>query len=138
MISTIEKVLFLKGVELFQSIPGEELSQIARITDEVQFPPEQMVVREGDSGDAMYLIVDGEVRVHSGPTDFAQLGPRDYFGEMSILDAEPRSATVTALTDLRLLRITHSDFSEILTEKPEISYGIIQTLTQRLREANKR
>ena len=138
MISTIEKVLFLKGVDLFRSIPGEDLSHIAEITAEVEFPPSQPIVREGDPGESMYLIVDGEARVHSGDRLFAELGPKECFGEMSILDAEPRSATVTAITDLRVLRITQSDFSEILTEKPEISHGIIKTLTQRLREANKR
>ncbi len=138
MISTIEKVLFLKGVDLFRSIPGEELSHIARITTEVEFEPTKPVVREGEPGDSMYLIVDGQAQVHSGDRHFAQLGPNECFGEMAILDAEPRSATVTPITELRVLHITQSDFSDILMEKPEISHGIIKTLTQRLREANKR
>lgn len=138
VISTIEKVLFLKGLDLFKTIPGEDLARIARITDEVEFAKHQCVFQEGDHGDAMYLIVDGQVKVHSNDQVFAELGPRDCFGEMSILDAEPRSASITSLTDLRLLKIQREDFSEILAERPEISQGIMQVLAHRLREANRK
>lgn len=138
MISTVEKVLFLKGVDLFKSIPAEDLSHIAQITDEVEYGVQQTIFKEGDHGDAMYLIVDGSVRVHSGEQIFAELGSKQCFGEMSILDAEPRSASVTALSELTLLKIQRDDFTEILAEKPEISQGIIQVLTRRLREANRR
>ncbi len=138
MISTVEKVLFLKGVDLFDSIPGEELSHIAQITEEVELRSAQTVFREGEHGDAMYLIVDGKVKVHSGEKVLAELGAKQSFGEMSILDTEPRSASVTAMTDLTLLKIQRDDFTEILAEKPEISQGIIRVLTRRLREANRR
>ena len=138
MISTVEKVLFLKGVDLFKTIPGEELSHIAQITDEVEVGSAQAVFKEGDQGDAMYLIVDGKVKIHSGEHTFAELGQKQCFGEMAILDAEPRSATVTALSDLSLLKIRREDFTEILADKPEISQGIIKVLTRRLREANRR
>ncbi|MEO0592071.1 MAG: cyclic nucleotide-binding domain-containing protein [Myxococcota bacterium] len=138
MISTVEKVLFLKGVDLFESIPSEELSHIAQITDEVEFATGEEVFAEGDQGDAMYLIVDGSVKVHSGEHVFAELGIRQCFGEMAILDAEPRSASITSLSELTLLKIRREDFAEILAEKPEISQGIIHVLTHRLREANKR
>ncbi len=138
MISTVEKVLFLKGVDLFKSIPGEELSHIAQITEEVELRSTQTIFQEGEHGDAMYLIVDGKVKVHSGEKVFAELGEKQSFGEMSILDTEPRSASVTAMSDLTLLKIQRDDFMEILAEKPEISQGIIKVLTRRLREANRR
>jgi CRP/FNR family cyclic AMP-dependent transcriptional regulator len=138
LISTIEKVLFLKGVDLFRSIDGEDLSHIAQITDEVEFNASDVVVKEGDQGDAMYLIADGKVRVHVGAKVLAELGKPQCFGEMSILDEEPRSASVTAVSDLLLLRIQREDFAEILAERPEISQGIIKVLTRRIREANRR
>jgi CRP/FNR family transcriptional regulator, cyclic AMP receptor protein len=138
VISTVEKVLFLKGVDLFRTIPGEDLSRIAQITDEIEFAPAQVIVKEGDHGDAMYLIADGKVRVHTGTKTLAELGRPQCFGEMSILDEKPRSATVTALSDLLLLKIQREDFTEILAERPEISQGIIKVLTRRLREANRR
>jgi CRP-like cAMP-binding protein len=138
VISTVEKVLFLKGVDLFKTIPAEELSHIAQITDEVECAPQETIFNEGDQGDAMYLIVDGKVKVHAGDKVLAELGTSQCVGEMAILDAEPRSASITALTDLTLLKINREDFSEILGEKPEISRGIIKVLTGRLREANRR
>lgn len=138
VISTIEKVLFLKEVELFKSIPSEELYPIALIADVIEYRADIEILTEGDEGDAMYLIVDGEVKVHSGQHTLTHLGPRECLGEMAILDAAPRSASVTALSDLTLLIIRREDFREILAEKPEISQGIIQVLTQRLRKANQR
>jgi len=84
------------------------------------------------------LIVDGTVKVHSGEQVFAELGTKQCFGEMSILDSEPRSASITSLSELILLKIKRDDFTEILAEKPEISLGIIKVLTTRLREANRR
>lgn len=138
MISTVEKVLFLKGVDLFKSIAAEEMSHIAQIAGEAEYGPEQSVFTEGDHGDAMYLIIDGTAKVHSGDDVFAERHTEQCFGEMAILDAEPRSASITAVTHLTLLKIEREDFAEILTEKPEISLGIIRVLTGRLRQANRR
>ncbi len=134
MISTVEKVLFLKGQNLFSQIPSEDLATIAQITDEVHYEEGDDIVREGEPGDALYLIVSGEVRVHQGGEDVAKLTERQIVGEMSLLDSEPRSASVSALTDLTLLRISRDDFNEILGEKVEIALGIIKVLTQRQRD----
>lgn len=133
MISTVEKVLFLKGVELFSQIPGEDLSQIGQIADEVEVERDAVVIDEGELGDSMFLLISGQVRVHQGDKEIAILGERQVVGEMAVLDSEPRSATVTALTDVTLLRISQEDFSDILTEKPEIALGIIKVLSRRLR-----
>ncbi|MEW5855501.1 MAG: cyclic nucleotide-binding domain-containing protein [Myxococcota bacterium] len=133
MISTVEKVLFLKGVDLFSAIPGEDLSQIAQIADEVELDLGETIFKEGDLGDSLYLIVSGKVRIHRGDTEIAVLGERQVFGEMALLDSEPRSASVTALTDVTLLRIHQEDFADILAEKSEIAQGIIKVLTRRLR-----
>ncbi|MBN2360951.1 MAG: cyclic nucleotide-binding domain-containing protein [Deltaproteobacteria bacterium] len=135
MISTVEKVLFLKGVELFGQIAGEDLAQIAQIADEVEFDQDQMIIREGDLGDSLFLIISGQVRVHQDEREIAQLGERQVFGEMALLDSEPRSASVTALSDVTLLRIQQEDFLDILTEKAEIALGIIKVLSRRLRDA---
>jgi CRP-like cAMP-binding protein len=75
------------------------------------------------------------VRVHKADRVIAELGERECFGEMAILDAAPRSATVTAVSDTTLLKIAREDFQEIMSEKPEIAQGIIQVLTRRLRDA---
>ncbi|MFT3836444.1 MAG: cyclic nucleotide-binding domain-containing protein [Myxococcaceae bacterium] len=135
MLSTVEKVLFLKSIDLFSQIPGEDLAQVALISSEETREQNEEIFAEGESGDALYLVIDGKVRVHKQDRVIAELGERECFGEMAILDAAPRSATVTSLTDASLLKITRDDFQEIMTEKPEIAMGIIKVLTRRLRDA---
>ncbi len=135
MLSTVEKVLFLKSIELFSQIPGEELAQVALISTEEQREPGEEIFAEGDAGDALYLVLAGTVRVHKADRVIAELGERECFGEMAILDTSPRSATVTAGPGARLLRIAREDFQEILSDKPEIALGIIKVLSRRLRDA---
>lgn len=135
MLSTVEKVLFLKSIDLFSQIPGEDLAQIALISSEETRDQGDEVFAEGEAGDALYLVVDGKVRVHKQDRVIAELGERECFGEMAILDAAPRSATVTAVSESNLLKITREDFQEIMSEKPEIAMGIIKVLTRRLRDA---
>ncbi len=138
MIPLIEKVLSLKSIDLFAQISTEELSPIAAIAEECSKNTGDEIIHEGDQGDCMYLLIEGRVKVHSGERVFVELGEGSCFGEMAILDTEPRSASITALTDCLLLRISREDFNELLLEKPEISRAILTVLTHRLREANKR
>ena len=138
MLSTVERVLFLKTVELFSRIPGEELAQIAAIAQEVTFENGELVIQEGEPGDSLYLIVDGEVMVHKLGQNITRLGQRESFGEMSLIDNEPRSASVTAVSDTTCLKIERDDFFDLMTENPEIAQGIILVLTERLREADRK
>lgn len=133
MISTIEKVLFLKGVDLFSQIPGEDLAQVARIAKELYFEQDSQIIEQGDVGDCLYLIIEGEVKVLADDQEIARLGEKESVGEMSILDAEPRSASVFAATDVVLLEIKQEDFYEMISERPEIAQGVIKVLTRRLR-----
>lgn len=135
MISTVEKVLFLKSIDLFSQIPGEDLAAVAIISTEERREQGDEVFAEGEAGDALYLVIDGKVRVHKQDRVIAELGERECFGEMAILDAAPRSATVTAVNDTNLLKLTREDFQDIMAEKPEIAMGIIKVLTRRLRDA---
>lgn len=135
MISTVEKVLFLKSIDLFSQIPGEDLAAVAIISTEERREQGDEVFAEGEAGDALYLVIDGKVRVHKQDRVIAELGERECFGEMAILDAAPRSATVTAVSDTNLLKLTREDFQDIMAEKPEIAMGIIKVLTRRLRDA---
>jgi CRP/FNR family transcriptional regulator, cyclic AMP receptor protein len=135
LLSTVEKVLFLKSIDLFSQIPGEDLAQVALIATEEAREQGEEIFAEGEAGDALYLVLDGRVRVHRGDRQIAELGERECFGEMAILDASPRSATVTAVKDTNLLKISREDFQEIMSEKPEIALGIIKVLSHRLRNA---
>ena len=135
MLTTVEKVLFLKSIDLFSQIPGEDLAQVALIASEETRESTEDIFIEGDVADALYLVLEGKVRVHRQDKTIAELGERECFGEMAILDASPRSATVTALSDVALLKIAREDFEELLQEKHVIAQGIIKVLTRRLREA---
>ncbi|MBN2493900.1 MAG: cyclic nucleotide-binding domain-containing protein [Deltaproteobacteria bacterium] len=136
MISTVEKVLFLKSVDLFSQIPGEDLAQVAGIAQEISFEPGELIIQEGEMGDSLYLLVDGEVLVHRLTKEITRLGQRESFGEMAILDNEPRSASVSSVTDVTCLKVSRDDFYELMSEKIEIAHGIIRVLTHRLRDAN--
>jgi CRP/FNR family cyclic AMP-dependent transcriptional regulator len=135
VIGTVEKVLFLKSIDLFSQISGEDLSQIALITDEVHFEDGDEIFHQGDGGQTLFFIIEGKVRIHANGVadDLAVLSERAVFGEMALLDSEPRSASATALTDVVCLKIERDDFNEILAEKSEIAQGIIKVLTRRLR-----
>jgi hypothetical protein len=138
MITTAEKVLFLKGLELFATVPSEDLVELAGITAELAVDEEEEVFREGDRGDALFLVVEGSVRVSRGGRTLATMGEREVFGEMALLDPAPRSATATAATSVTLLRVAQEDFADLLRERPEVAAGVLRVLTRRLRAANER
>ncbi|MFM7202924.1 MAG: Npt1/Npt2 family nucleotide transporter [Myxococcota bacterium] len=138
MISSVEKVLFLRRVDLFSQLPGRELLNLAFIAEQVTFAEDSLIFEEGSEGDCLYLILSGQVRVSRSGRNIAQLGPRECFGEMAILDRAPRSATVTAIERVQVLRIERDSFYELLAQKREIALGIIRILVHRLRESNER
>ena len=132
----VQKILFLKNVPLFSSMAPGELSQLAGIAEEVVYATNTPIITQGEHGDAMYLIAEGTIKIHVGDEELAQLTVRDYFGEMSILDGEPRSASATAASDCLLLRVKQEDFHYILSQRFDVALNIIQTLTRRLRTAS--
>ena len=133
MLSTIEKVIILKTVGVFARLDDPLLAEVAGLLEEEEVTAGQTIFAEGDLGTSMYIIVDGEVRVHSGAHALDHLREREVFGEMALLDPEPRLASVTAVVDTRLLRLEQAPFYELLEDRIEVARGIIQTLSQRLR-----
>ena len=137
MYSTLEKTILLKSVQLFHSIPGEDLSRVAQIAEEVHLTAGTPIFREGDHGDSMFIILDGTVRIHRGERNIALLRKGDCLGEMALLDQEPRSADATVEEDVTLLKITQEGFYELMSSNMEIMHGIVKLLTNRLRNAIK-
>jgi HEAT repeat protein len=133
MLSRIEKVLILKAVEIFAETPDDVLADIAELLHENEVPAGTGIFARGDAGTSMYIIVDGEVRVHDGKHVLNHLYTRDVFGEMALLDPEPRVASVTTMVDTRLLRLDQEPFYELMDERNEVARGVIRVLTQRLR-----
>jgi len=136
MPSTLEKVLVLKSAPLFSRVPAEDLAPLARMAESRIVAPGERIVSEGELGDELYLIVYGRVAVSKGGHRLASLGPGESFGEISVLDEGPRTATVTAIEQTEVLAIASEDFYEILHEQAEIAEGVIRILVKRLRDAD--
>jgi CRP-like cAMP-binding protein len=133
MLSRIEKVLILKTVDIFAETPDDVLADIAALLHEVDVLAGAAIFAQGDPGTSMYIIVAGEVRVHDETAVLNHLYTRDVFGEMALLDPEPRVASVTAVTATQLLRLDQEPFYELMDERNEVARGVIRVLTRRLR-----
>ena len=131
---TIEKVAVLRGIPMFAGIPDYVLAAVAQIAEEVELQPGTSFIQERAVEDCLYLIVDGEVRVHSQDRTIITLGAGQAVGELAVLDPEPRSASATTLTNARLLRLTKEPFDEVMADRPEIAQGVIRALCARIRE----
>ena len=135
MYSTLEKALILNSIDLFESIPSEELIRVAQIAEEEQFETDTPLFKEGDFGDTMYIVANGKVMVHKGKRTIVELKKGACVGEMALLDQEPRSADVTVNADTILLKITQDGFYELMSSNIEIMQGIVKLITNRLRKA---
>jgi HEAT repeat protein len=131
---TMERIIFLRHVPLFADLPPSDLKQIAAVAGEQLYEDGAFIAREGDAGNELLVIVDGEVRVISGGKELARRRRGDYVGEMAVLDGEPRSASLVAQGTVRALRIGRREFETILRERPETSHAMLLVLTRRLRE----
>ena len=135
-LSTIERVLFLKGVELFGQIAGEDLVPVAAAAHEVSFHAGKRFIQQGDLGDCLYVLVAGEASiVIRGVGEVATRQPKSIIGEMAIISRQPRSADCIAITDITALKIDYDDFWELMAAKPPLALGVIKVLAQRLDEA---
>jgi ATP:ADP antiporter, AAA family len=133
MHSTVEKVLILRSVNLFRSTPDDALAELGEIISEVEFPAGINIVQKGEPGSSMYIIVHGKVAVMDGERVLNTLGERAVFGELALLDTEPRSATIQAVEDTLLFRLDQESFYELMSDRVEVAMGTIQMLTGNLR-----
>src|SRR5436190_4956341 len=101
----LEKVLLLKSLSIFKDSPETILADLAPLMKEEEIEQGTVVFEENEPGDCMYIILSGEIQIHKGKTTLAVLGEKEVFGELSLLDAETRSATATAKTDCVLFKI---------------------------------
>lgn len=129
------KIERLQEVPLLEGCSGRQLRAVARITRVLEAQAGTMLTRVGEPGDEFFLILDGTARVEVSPKKQPRLGPGAFFGEMSLLDGGPRSATVIAETDVRLLVIHRRDFWRLLDQVPELNRQILMTLSRRIRQA---
>ena len=134
----IEKVLLLKSLNLFKDTPENVLADLAPLMKEIQYEQGTEIFKEGEIGDCMYIIQQGNIKIHKGNTTLAILKEKEVFGELSLLDADTRSASATADTDCILYKIDQEPFYELMDERPEVAKGFIKILCQRLRTMNEK
>jgi CRP/FNR family transcriptional regulator, cyclic AMP receptor protein len=134
-VSQDDKIDRLEEVNLLAGCSRRQLRAIARISEVIEVAEGTVLARSGQPGEEFFLILDGSARVEVSSRKRSRLEPGQYFGEMSLLDGGPRSATVVAETPLRLLVIKRRDFSTLLREAPEITQSLLATLSRRVRVA---
>jgi CRP/FNR family transcriptional regulator, cyclic AMP receptor protein len=128
----------LRGVPLLAGLEDRERQRLARELHERTFPAGSTVVSEGATGTGFFVIADGNATVTVNDRERGRLGPGDYFGEMALIDDAPRSATITADTDVRAFGMTPWEFKPFVLGHPEIAWTLLRTLSTRLREAQTR
>ncbi len=131
----------LRRVPLFAHLSDRELARVASAVREKGYPKNSVILFEDDPGDALYVVVKGQVKVVLIGEDgreviLAMLKDGDFFGEMSLIDDQPRSAHVIATEDATLLVLRRDDFRAAMEEVPRIALGLLQALSRRLRRAD--
>ena len=131
-----ERIEILKNTNIFNGSDEKTLIDIANALTEKQVKKEKIILRKGDEGKAMFIIVKGKVRVHDGNHVLSRLEAGSVFGEYSLIDEEVRSATVTAETDSELLKLSQEKFYALVSENQEILKGVLKVLIGRMRDMN--
>jgi CRP/FNR family cyclic AMP-dependent transcriptional regulator len=131
----------LASVPLFAALDSEAAAMLARMLTTRNVGRGHVVFREGDEGDRLFLVLDGKVKISRAAADgrenlLAVLGTNEMFGELSLFDPGPRTATVTTVTEATLASLDHDDLRPLLTERPGVAVQLLQALAQRLRRTN--
>jgi CRP-like cAMP-binding protein len=128
-----EKLELLHSIPLFARLDRHHLERLGMLTEEVDVPPGKVLIRQGDSGDDLMVIVSGQVGVERDGARINQLGPGDFFGEIALIERGPRTATVTAEAPTRLLVVNHRDFHALMDEFPTVAAQVLLELAHRVR-----
>lgn len=129
-----DKIETLKKVPLFSRCSKKELEFLAGEMDEARVPAGSVLLQEGASGQGFYIVLDGEVEVTKGGKHRRDLGSGQFFGEISMIDRGPATATVTAKTPLRVLVLSHRQFADAIRANHELSLLVMESMASRLRE----
>ena len=131
----------LRDVPLFSEVPAHHLRELARTAQYLSFPAGETIIREGEFGATLYVIRSGRVDVvrdsgRSSGVVLASLGPGEFFGELSLFDAGPRSATVVATEDTETVVLSHAGVLQLVKRHPEVATALLKSLSRRLRTAD--
>jgi CRP-like cAMP-binding protein len=141
--SQMQRLLSLRQVSLFSHMSLERLHAVERILRDAEYVSGEVIMRESEPGDDLFLLVEGHVDVlrgagTPGEVQLNRLGPGAYFGEMAVLDGSPRSATVVAAGPVRALVLEGERLRELVHEMPELAFDLLRVLASRLRGLEER
>ena len=136
-----DRIEALRSIPLFAGLEESAIEEIARLLIDRRFPKDAVIFEDGSVGDYMYLILEGQVKITKMSDDGREkileiLEPGDFFGEMSLLDREPRSASVKTTRACLLLALSRQDFLDLLRQNPDVSMEMIRVLSRRVRETD--
>ena len=126
------KVELIKKVPLFSKLSKKELEQVAHIADELDLPNGKLMAEEGDRGREFFVLLEGEADVTKGDKSINTMHAGDFFGEIALVTQMPRTASVRATTDVRVLVVTERDFRALLKHSPEVGRGVAEALAERV------
>ena len=127
-LTTIEKVIFLKSVDIFEHATIEQLGRIAELTEEVHFQPGETIFREGEPGDALYLLLSGRVFIEKNGTTLREMKEKEAFGTLEVLDFHPRAVTAKAVDQVRALKLNGQEFHDLLSLDIEMVQAVLRML----------
>jgi CRP/FNR family transcriptional regulator, cyclic AMP receptor protein len=138
MLSSFDRLLFVRKVSIFQELRDDFLVRLASAMKELSFPAGHTIVSQGEEGRSLYILVSGRVKVHTGDRELARLEQGKCFGEMSVFDAEPRSASITTLEACECLELSQQQLYEAIEETSGLAINIIRMLSRRTRDLNEK
>jgi CRP/FNR family transcriptional regulator, cyclic AMP receptor protein len=127
-LTTIEKVIFLKSVDIFEHATVEQLGNIAGLTEEVHFKPGETIFKEGDPGDAFYLLLSGRVFLERSGNTLREMKEKEAFGTLEVLDFHPRATTAKAVNQVRALKLNGQEFHDLLSLDIEMVEAVFRML----------
>jgi CRP-like cAMP-binding protein len=133
-----DKVDVLSRLPLFEGCSKRDLNQIASKTVEMDRPAGTILTRAGRDGGLMFVILEGQAEVEKDGTILGRLGPGDVIGELSLIDGQPRSANVRAVTDLKVLELAQDDFRTLVDSSPKFVQSLLRSLSLRIRDMDSR
>jgi CRP-like cAMP-binding protein len=128
------KVQALKRAPLFEGLSKKELTELARVTEDLEIAPGEVLCKEGETGQEFFVIVEGESEITSKGKRLAARGDGDFVGEIALLEETTRTATVTAKTPLRVFVLTRHDFRHLVRENPSVEQKVMRALARRVVE----
>jgi CRP/FNR family transcriptional regulator, cyclic AMP receptor protein len=128
----------LARVPMFADFSKRHLDRLSKETEELVFDPGQIIVKEGDPGETLFVVLEGSAKVTRGKKKVGEVLPGDFFGELSTIDGGPRTATIVAETPMRVLRLFRRTLDALIEDEPQVTLKLLDGIVRRFRQVERR